>query len=64
MQTRFLTEVTTTFNPFRKGSKAARLFLSFLPSNARQTMKIKTKLLPRNSREKSALKLKFSMCLI
>ncbi|KAH8792682.1 39S ribosomal protein L53/MRP-L53-domain-containing protein [Hyaloscypha finlandica] len=59
MITRFITEVSTTFNPFLPRAKTARLFLSFLPPNARQTMKIDTKLLPRTSRDPSFIKLKF-----
>ncbi|KAF8857012.1 mitochondrial ribosomal protein L44 [Acephala macrosclerotiorum] len=61
MITRFMTEVTTVFNPFSPKAKTARLFLSFLPPNARQTgMKINTKLLPRASKEPSFLELKFN----
>ena len=61
MNTRFLTEVTTTFNPFSPRAKHARIFLSFLPPTARQNgMKVNTKLLPRSSQEPSALALKFS----
>ncbi|KAI9749586.1 MAG: 39S ribosomal protein L44, mitochondrial [Lichina confinis] len=59
MITRFLTDVTTSFNPFLHGSKTARLFLAFLPADARKTMRINTKLLPRSSREASQLQLKF-----
>ena len=60
MITRFLTDVTTSFNPFLHGSKTARLFLAFLPADARKTMRINTKLLPRSSQETSKLQLKFS----
>ncbi|TVY60666.1 54S ribosomal protein L44 [Lachnellula suecica] len=60
MITRFLTEVSTVFNPFSPKAKTARLFLSFLPSNARQTIKINTKMLPKISREPSFVELKFS----
>jgi large subunit ribosomal protein L53 len=60
MITRFLTEVTTVFNPFSPKAKTARLFLSFLPPNARSSMKIDTKLLPRASKEGSLVRLKFS----
>ncbi|KAG4426612.1 hypothetical protein IFR04_000043 [Cadophora malorum] len=59
MITRFLTEVSTVFNPFSPKAKTARLFLSFLPPNARQSMKIDTKLLPRTSRDKSFVAVKF-----
>jgi large subunit ribosomal protein L53 len=60
MITKFITEVSTTFNPFLPRAKTARLFLSFLPPNARQTMKVDTKLLPRASRDPSFIQLKFS----
>ncbi|KAM0167473.1 hypothetical protein ACHAQE_000366 [Botrytis cinerea] len=53
MITRFITEVSTVFNPFSPKAKTARLFLSVLPPNARQTMKIDTKILPRASKEPS-----------
>lgn len=62
MISRFLTEVNTKFNPFSKQAKAARLFLTFLPPNARaQGVTIQTTLLPRHSTEPSMLRLKFSM---
>lgn len=60
MITRFITEVSTAFNPFSPKAKTARIFLSFLPPNARQSMKVDTKLLPRSSQEKSFVALKFS----
>ncbi|KAF7919458.1 uncharacterized protein EAE98_009298 [Botrytis deweyae] len=59
MITRFITEVSTVFNPFSPKAKTARLFLSVLPPNARQTMKIDTKILPRASKERSLVRLKF-----
>ncbi|KAG9235743.1 mitochondrial ribosomal protein L44 [Amylocarpus encephaloides] len=59
MITTFLTEVRTSFNPFRTTGNAARIFLSFLPPNARQTMKVTTKLLPRVSKDPSIVELKF-----
>ncbi|POS76055.1 mitochondrial ribosomal protein L44 [Diaporthe helianthi] len=60
MITRFITEVNTTFNPFSARSRSARLFLSFLPPTARsQGMAIQTKLLPRASTDKAALRVKF-----
>ncbi|KAG9242128.1 mitochondrial ribosomal protein L44 [Calycina marina] len=59
MITKFLTEVSTVFNPFSPKAKPARLFLSFLPPNARQTMKVTTILLPRASKDPSLLELKF-----
>lgn len=61
MITRFITQVTTKFNPFSPQSKPARLFLSFLPPNARSSgMNITTQLLPRHSAEKPTLYVKFS----
>ncbi|KAH6671455.1 mitochondrial ribosomal protein L44 [Halenospora varia] len=59
MITRFISEVSTVFNPFSPKAKTARLFLSFLPPNARQTMKVSTKLLPRISKDPSFVQLKF-----
>jgi large subunit ribosomal protein L53 len=61
MITRFITDVTTKFNPFSPRAKTARIFLSLLPPNARQMgMKISTTLLPKDSKESSVLFLKFS----
>lgn len=61
MLTRFITDVSTRFNPFSAKAKAARLFLSFLPPNARSNgMNITTQLLPRNSTETPLLYVKFS----
>lgn len=62
MITKHITEVTTRFNPFTKPSKTCRVFLAHLPANARNTMKINTTVLQRDSQEPSFLKLKFSMC--
>lgn len=63
MISRFITEVNTKFNPFSSRAKAARLFLTFLPPNARaQGMAISTTLLPRSSAEPSKLYIKFSTC--
>jgi large subunit ribosomal protein L53 len=62
---RFLTDVTVKFNPFSPRSKAARIFLSLLPPNARQTMKISVAQLPKTSEEKATLAVKFSKwCLL
>jgi hypothetical protein len=61
MITRFITDVTTRFNPFSARAKSARLFLSFLPPTARSSgMSITTQLLPRTSTEPSSLHIKFS----
>ncbi|KAL9105120.1 MAG: hypothetical protein Q9163_000038 [Psora crenata] len=59
MITKHITEVTTKFNPFKRPGMTCRVFLAHLPANARQNMKINTEVLPRNSKEKSGLKLKF-----
>ncbi|KAI9834728.1 MAG: hypothetical protein M1819_002813 [Sarea resinae] len=59
MITKFITDVSTKFNPFSPRAKTARIFLSLLPPTARQTMKINTVLLPRNSTALSSLSLKF-----
>ncbi|KAH8602594.1 mitochondrial ribosomal protein L44 [Bisporella sp. PMI_857] len=59
MITRFFTEVYTVFNPFSPKAKTARLFLSFLPPNARNDIKITTKMLPRTSKEPSFVEVKF-----
>ncbi|KAI0204739.1 39S ribosomal protein L53/MRP-L53-domain-containing protein [Astrocystis sublimbata] len=60
MITRFITEVKTKFNPFSIRSRATRLFLSYLPPNARaQGMLINTTLLPRTSTEPNLLSVKF-----
>ncbi|KAK4170244.1 39S ribosomal protein L53/MRP-L53-domain-containing protein [Cladorrhinum sp. PSN259] len=61
MITSFITQVSTKFNPFSAASKPARLFLAFLPPNARSSggMTIQTQLLPRNSTEKPTLYVKF-----
>jgi large subunit ribosomal protein L53 len=64
MITRYITGVRATFNPFVRKAKTARLFLSFLPANARQTVKIATTVLPRESREPNVLHLTFSMCFL
>ena len=61
MITRFITDVTTRFNPFSARARSARLFLSFLPPTARSSgMNITTQMLPRTSTEPSTLYIKFS----
>ncbi len=60
MMTRFITNVTTKFNPFSPKAKAPRLFLSLLPPNARSTgMSITTQLLPKASSDPGSLHVKF-----
>jgi large subunit ribosomal protein L53 len=60
MITKFITEVNAKFNPFSVSAKPARLFLTYLPPNARMSgMTINTKLLPRNSTEPNSLNVKF-----
>lgn len=61
MITRFITEVTTKFNPFSASSRATRLFLASLPPDARSTgMQIHATVLPRTSTEPSSIHVKFS----
>ncbi|CAK4023514.1 54S ribosomal L44, mitochondrial [Lecanosticta acicola] len=62
MLTKYLTAVRTTFSPFNaRSGKTARNFLALLPPNARTTMAIEIKMLPRAAmlREPSVLELKF-----
>ena len=61
MITRFITSVRTTFNPFSPYGKTARSFLALLPPNARHSMKIDVKMLPRASQDPASLGLSFSM---
>lgn len=60
MITKYFTEVATVFNPFSPRAKTARLFLSFLPGNARTNMKISSSILPRESQDPSYVQVKFS----
>lgn len=60
MITKYITDVSTKFNPFKNSAKTCRSFLAHLPSNARQIMKVNTQILPRHSQEPSSLSLKFS----
>lgn len=62
MITRFLTSVSAAFSPFNpKSGKTARNFLALLPPNARSTMKIDIKQLPKADADKPCvLALKFS----
>ncbi|RDA91771.1 hypothetical protein CP533_4762 [Ophiocordyceps camponoti-saundersi (nom. inval.)] len=60
MITKFLTEVTTRFNPLSKCSKPARLFLTYLPPDIRtKGTSVTTKLIPRDSTEPSSVMVKF-----
>ncbi|ROT36814.1 mitochondrial ribosomal protein L44 [Sodiomyces alkalinus F11] len=57
---KFMTEIRTRFNPFSPSARSARLFLSFLPPNARANgLVINTDLLPRTSKETPSLYVKF-----
>jgi len=50
MITKFLTSISATFSPFALPSgRTARHFLAQLPPNARSTMKISVKMLPREA---------------
>ncbi|RCI14581.1 hypothetical protein L249_6813 [Ophiocordyceps polyrhachis-furcata BCC 54312] len=60
MMTKFLTEITTKFNPLSTCSKPARLFLTYLPPDIRSKgTSVCTKLLPRDSKEPSSVMVKF-----
>ncbi|KAJ9615439.1 hypothetical protein H2200_001514 [Cladophialophora chaetospira] len=59
MITSYIQTLKTTFNPFSPTSKIPRLFLTLLPANAHQTLKIKSTPLPRTSTEPSTLELGF-----
>ncbi|KAK7757792.1 39S ribosomal protein L44, mitochondrial [Diatrype stigma] len=60
MITRFITEVTTKFNPFSASSRATRLFLASLPPDARSMgMQVRATVLPRTSTEPSSIHVKF-----
>jgi len=60
MITKFITDISVKFNPFRKSGNACRFFLAQLPANARTFMKINTTILPQGSKEKSMLHVKLS----
>ncbi|KAL7276043.1 39S ribosomal protein L44, mitochondrial [Rhizina undulata] len=51
MITRYLKNVTVHFNPFSPRARTARLFMSLLPPDARQSMRINTKILGQDSKE-------------
>ncbi|PHH76359.1 hypothetical protein CDD83_4264 [Cordyceps sp. RAO-2017] len=60
MITKFMTEITTKFNPFSTCSKPARLFLTYLPPNIRSRgTTVTTTVLPRHSQETSSVAVKF-----
>jgi large subunit ribosomal protein L53 len=60
MITRYLTEVVARFNPFLPSARAARIFLTSIPAEARLQMRVSSTVLPRSSGEKPVLDLKFS----
>ncbi|KAK4498938.1 hypothetical protein PRZ48_009449 [Zasmidium cellare] len=61
MHTKYLTAIKTTFSPFNaRSGKTARNFLALLPPNARSTMAIDVKMLPKTKAgETATLELKF-----
>lgn len=63
MISKYLTAVTTTFSPFNpRSGKTVRNFLALLPPNARSTMAISIKMLPKaQALDPASLALKFSM---
>lgn len=60
MKTKYITDVTTRFNPFNKAARTPRLFLASLPPDARRNMKINVKQLPRSSQGEEVLEIRFS----
>lgn len=60
MITRFLTDVSASLNPFSPRAKTVRSFLALLPANARSTMKVNVKMLPRTHPDPGSLSLQFS----
>jgi len=60
MITRYLTEVVTRFNPFLPSARAARIFLTNIPAEARLQMRVSSTILPKSSPEKPLLEIKFS----
>lgn len=63
MITRFITEVTASFNPFSARAKICRIFISQFGPSTFRNIKFSTKLLPQASKEPSSLKIKFRTCL-
>jgi large subunit ribosomal protein L53 len=63
MISKYLTGVTTSFSPFNpRSGKTARNFLALLPPNARSTMAISIKMLPKAlAAQPATLALKFSV---
>ena len=59
MKTAYLTQLTTSFNPFSMTSRVPRLFLTNLPPNAHRVMQIKNVLLPKESKAPAVLELGF-----
>ena len=59
MKTKYLTQLTTSFNPFSLTSRVPRLFLNTLPPNAHKAIQIKNKALPRTSTAPASLELTF-----
>jgi len=59
MITRYLTEVVTRFNPFLPSARAARIFLTNIPAEARLQMRVSSTVLPKTSVETPVLEIKF-----
>jgi len=63
MITRYFTSTTISFNPFVRGGRAARIFASLLPPDARASgVKITTTVLPRDSKVGGRVEVVFSEC--
>lgn len=61
MITKYLTTVNVAFNPFSKAGRTARIFMALLGPDARNTMKIKTAVLSRNSEVGGRVEVVFSI---
>lgn len=56
----YLTSISAKFNPFARAQRMPRIFLSLLPPNARNSIKISIAQFPQSSEEKALLNLTFS----
>lgn len=61
MITKYLTTVSVAFNPFSKAGRTARIFMTLLGPDARNTMKIKTAVLRRDSEVGGRVEVGFSI---
>ncbi|CUS15394.1 unnamed protein product [Tuber aestivum] len=59
MITKYLTTVSVAFNPFSKAGRTARIFMALLGPYTRETMKIKTTVLNRDSEVGGRVEVRF-----